>query len=363
MVGHNDTVDKLGFNFDGKLLATAALDGEIIVWDYLLGQKKFNLDGPTSDISFLEWHNKGNVIVAGSTDNSIWLWNGNNGAFLNVFQGHTAGVTCGGFTPDGKQIISAAEDCTLRLWNPKTAECVFNIKGYGFHEGPINCMAFSSSGTLVATGSADKTVCISNITTGKSLARTAEHGDSVEGLVFPANFDVVGTCSIDGHVRLFDVNKFSLKEKWDMGIGLNRIDHYKDKNLFITSSIDGKVFLFDHRISDPVAMVHCHGSCIQDFKILPSGEIISADDDGKIYVYDMRTQTKVEMANSTVQTQKQTNEASEGHVPVMITEKKVEEPKEKEIESVDQPNEDKSVVTNKSNDEKPNANEEVKESN
>ena len=51
LVGHNDTVDKLGFNFDGKYIATAALDGEIIVWDYTTGQKKFNLDGPTQDIS------------------------------------------------------------------------------------------------------------------------------------------------------------------------------------------------------------------------------------------------------------------------------------------------------------------------
>mgnify|MGYP000871616107 CR=1 FL=1 len=146
LVGHNDTVDKLSFNFDGKYLATAALDGEIIVWDYNSGQKKLTLDGPTQEISvynktflylidncfriqFLEWHSKGNVIVAGSLDNSVWLWNGNNGAFLNVFQGHVGGVTCGGFTPDGKHVISASEDSTLRIWNPKTAECIHNIKG------------------------------------------------------------------------------------------------------------------------------------------------------------------------------------------------------------------------------------------
>ena len=51
LVGHNDTVDKLSFNFDGKYLATAALDGEIIVWDYNSGQKKLTLDGPTQEIS------------------------------------------------------------------------------------------------------------------------------------------------------------------------------------------------------------------------------------------------------------------------------------------------------------------------
>lgn len=51
LIGHGDTVDKLAFNFDGKLLATAALDGGIIIWDPITGQKKFNLDGPTEDIA------------------------------------------------------------------------------------------------------------------------------------------------------------------------------------------------------------------------------------------------------------------------------------------------------------------------
>lgn len=51
LVGHADTIDKLAFSSDSKLLATAALDGEIVVWDPISGQKKFNLDGPTADIS------------------------------------------------------------------------------------------------------------------------------------------------------------------------------------------------------------------------------------------------------------------------------------------------------------------------
>lgn len=134
-------------------------------------------------IKFIEWHSKGSAVVAGSADNSVWLWNGSNGTYFNSFQGHLGPVTCGGWSPDGKQIISASEDASLRVWNPKTAECVFNVKGkifayllvkiildalgHGFHTGPIFCLAFSHASPIVATGSVDKTVCISNINTGK----------------------------------------------------------------------------------------------------------------------------------------------------------------------------------------------------
>ena len=53
LIGHADTVDKLDYSFDGKYLATAALDGEIVVWDAATGTKKCNLDGPTQEISVL----------------------------------------------------------------------------------------------------------------------------------------------------------------------------------------------------------------------------------------------------------------------------------------------------------------------
>lgn len=52
----------------------------------------------------MDWHKKGNALVAGSADNTVWLWNANNGEFMHIFQGHSAAVTCGGFTPDGSMI-------------------------------------------------------------------------------------------------------------------------------------------------------------------------------------------------------------------------------------------------------------------
>lgn len=54
----------------------------------------------------MDWHKKGNALVAGSADNTVWLWNANNGEFMHIFQGHSAPVTCGGFTPDGSIIYN-----------------------------------------------------------------------------------------------------------------------------------------------------------------------------------------------------------------------------------------------------------------
>lgn len=53
-----------------------------------------------------------------------------------VFSGHAGAVTCGRFAKDGKSIITTGDDIdpSLKMWNPRTAECMATIGGYGFHE-------------------------------------------------------------------------------------------------------------------------------------------------------------------------------------------------------------------------------------
>lgn len=55
----------------------------------------------TYHFQWIMWHPKGNLILAGSEDSSIWMWNADKAACLNVFVGHESSVTCGNFTPDG----------------------------------------------------------------------------------------------------------------------------------------------------------------------------------------------------------------------------------------------------------------------
>ena len=108
------------FSFDGTRLCTASLDSTLKLWKT---QEPFEListlDGPQEEIHFIQWHNKGNVVLCGSEDGSMWMFDGNKGEYLNTFTGHHGGIRAGGFTMDGKNIYSAGMDSTLRIWQPK----------------------------------------------------------------------------------------------------------------------------------------------------------------------------------------------------------------------------------------------------
>lgn len=49
---------------------------------------------------------KGNVLIAGSKDGTIWMWLAHTGHCVHVLTGHEGPVTCGLFTSDGKAIAS-----------------------------------------------------------------------------------------------------------------------------------------------------------------------------------------------------------------------------------------------------------------
>jgi len=61
------------------------LDGTINVYKTKNYELKCKPEGPTEEIMFLEWHPKGNLLVAGSSDSSCWIWNVLNGELLNSF--------------------------------------------------------------------------------------------------------------------------------------------------------------------------------------------------------------------------------------------------------------------------------------
>ena len=71
----NDSVNAVGFNFDGTLLACASMDNLVCIYEVETGLRKIAvLEGPTDEITFIEWHSKANFLIVGSADGTTWLW-------------------------------------------------------------------------------------------------------------------------------------------------------------------------------------------------------------------------------------------------------------------------------------------------
>ncbi|MES1911821.1 MAG: hypothetical protein MHM6MM_004194, partial [Cercozoa sp. M6MM] len=218
---HPDSVNQVAWNYDGTLLATACMDGSVRIFrfddsgsddgskdseglDRVAGIAKAakltetgelpllrELEGPGDELTCLQWHPRGNVLLAGGADSTTWMWGLPSGRCLHVFAGHAEGVTCGGFTPDGKQVWTASSDGELFLHDPKSGGAVWHAtRSLLFNDaaaGPVTCAAFrqkENSPALLLLGNEDASASLLNLESRKVLLRITGHQLSVEAVGF-----------------------------------------------------------------------------------------------------------------------------------------------------------------------------------
>src|SRR6202022_1847082 len=158
-----------------NIVASAADDGTVRLWDIASGKSTQIFTGHTGWVRKVVFSHDGNKLASASSDMTVRLWNVNpesvrveEAGIEQVLKGHTSGVRSVAFSPAPSYfeiLVSSCNDSKVRLWNLTTGEVE---KMFESSIGGINSIVVHPNGRQIAMAAGNGSVLLYCIVTGET---------------------------------------------------------------------------------------------------------------------------------------------------------------------------------------------------
>jgi WD40 repeat protein len=120
-------------------------------------------------------------------------------------QGTNGGVRAMALSPDGTKLgLAFVGSATIWIVDAQDGELVHSLDGHAYG---VNDLAFSPDGSLLASGSADRTVALWQVDSGALLRQLSGHADRVTAVAFSADGSRLASGSGDGTILLWGIGR------------------------------------------------------------------------------------------------------------------------------------------------------------
>jgi WD40 repeat protein len=201
--------------------------GGVQVWDAQGCQEKINVRGHNGPVRAVAYSRDGKLLASTGTElcdqcrsGVVKVRDTVTGREVLTLAGHSGSVYCLAFSPDGSRLASGG-GCLdeqgkplpgeVKVWDTKTGKEVQTLEG---HAAFVTALAWNADGTLLATGSSDRTARIWDVASGEERKTFRGHPGEVNALAYSPDgkhLAVAAGSRIDrdrpGEVKVWDVEK------------------------------------------------------------------------------------------------------------------------------------------------------------
>jgi serine/threonine protein kinase len=293
--GHKGAVHAVTFVAGSLSLASTGADGTLRLWDAAKGELIRTVeagDNVTGALSVQE-----RIAAVGHQDGMVSIWDLDRGQRQRTFKRNDALIWSVAFAGDTQRVLSAGHDWAVALWDQRRDAGPAHL--FEGHDNAVQAVAFGSrpssqGGSLLATGSADKTIRLWDAADFGQIRIYRGHRDFVSALAFAPDGGHFASASFDKTVKLWSTSESGSSRTLRGHKGrVTAVAFSPDGQILASASEDGTVRLWDWKRSRVVRTLAGHTGGVRAVAFSADGKYAAtAGEDGSIRLWDAATLPK-----------------------------------------------------------------------
>ena len=282
---HKEGIVCLVVRRDGELIAAGSADDTASIWRVYDGAETVRLVGHERGVNGLAFTTDGAYIATGSADASVKFWQVEDGECVLTLEKHEDWVQTIAASPNGQTLASGGADGVLWLWQMFDGLPLGNLRtGSG-----VWCIAWRADGKQFVTGLQDGNVQVRRAGDGLLLRTFAAHGNVVTGVAFSPDGLLLATVGNDRSGMLWDTtNGDPLRSLDGHGGAVACVAFSPDGGALATGCIDGMLRIYRAADATLLAEVAAHERGVNALCWLPGGgRLATAGMDGAICLWNV----------------------------------------------------------------------------
>lgn len=193
------------FSPDGRSIAACFQNGRICIWPRTTDDPPLVLQVKAERIPMIEFSSDGRTLVCAAIDQvqEALTFDVATGRVIHRFTGHGSFVRAVGWSPDGMMVVTSGDDRTLRVWDTASGQLLRTITGLPW--GPYGLVFHPGGRVLFAVGPSGSIVVV-DPHAGVELAKLAVHDRPIFSIALSPDGTKLFTSGEDSWIGITDLD-------------------------------------------------------------------------------------------------------------------------------------------------------------